>query len=103
MNTVNELFAVFVSVPVNVAEPVMEYELAGAAADGVALIVTVALPPPAMLPRLQLTWLAVMVHVPWLGLAELIVKTSPVGALVVAVNVEQLAATVPRLSLICQV
>lgn len=104
MDTVNWLFAVFGSVPPpSAALPVVVYELAGAAFDGVAWTVTVAAPPPAMSPRLQLTVLPEMLQVPAVLDTEFCVKTAPLGAVVVAEKDTQLAVTLPVPFLICQV
>lgn len=104
METVNWLFAVFGSVPPpSAALPVVVYELAGSAFDGVACTVTVAAPPPAMLPRLQLTVLPEMLQVPAVVDTEFCVKVAPDGAVVVAVKDTQLAVMLPVPFLICQV
>ena len=98
------MFAVFGSVPPpSAALPVVVYELAGAAADGVSCTVTVAVAPPAMLPRLQLTVLPDMLQVPAVVLTEFCVKVAPVGAVVVAVKDTQLAVMLPVPFLTCQV
>ncbi len=103
MDTVNWLFARFGSLPVDVALPVVEYELAGAAFDGVAWTVTIAAPPPGICCMLQVTVLLAMLQVPSVEDTEFCNSVAPVGAVVVAVNVTQLALMLPVPFLICQV
>jgi len=102
---VNELFAVFGSCPFTwLAEPVVVYELAGSAFDGVAWTVTVAAPPPFMAPRLQLRLLLPsMLQVPCVVVKEFCSRVAPLGAVVTAVKFTQPALMLPVPFLICQV
>lgn len=104
IDTVNWLFAVFGSLPFTwLAEPVVVYELAGSAFDGVAWTVTVAAPPPLIAPRLQLTMLPEMLQVPCVVVNEFCVRLAPLGAVVTAWKFTQPALMLPVPFLICQV
>ncbi len=95
MVTVDELFAGFVSVPVNVAEPVVGKD--PAVGPTLKFTVTIEVAPPATVPRLQVMAFPTLLQpVP---VTELSVKLD--GS--VDVNTTQLAAVVPRLFLICHV